>query len=314
MSEVTPPLFLNVDSTYTAASLGLPYRDLVSEGVVGTADLKVSQRDAGANMSVDVASGVCWVAGDDNANLQPIYRCYNNATVNLAITTANVSNPRNDIVIAEVRDSAFSGVNTDWRLRVVTGTAAVSPGTPTTPNNSLLLAIVNVPAAAGSVVTANITDKRPRGVVGIGNSKIPAVRAYRTATQSLTNSTWTSIALTSESFDTEDLHDTATNNSRVTIKTPGIYQITGHLYFGANTTGSRQARIYKNGATTLDYWTAQPTTTGDISAKLFAMASLAQDDYIEMQGWHNVSGGSALAVGNTSEEFCHLNVTLVSGT
>lgn len=166
MAVITPPLFQTIDGEYSAADLGLPYRDLVSEGVIGTTGLAVSQRGAGANMSVDVAAGVAWIKGDDSSS-QPTYRCVNDGTVNLTVTAADATNPRIDLVIAEVRDAAFSGVSTDWRLRVVAGTPAGSPSAPATPANSIVLARLSVPALDTTIGTAQITDYRPRaGLAG----------------------------------------------------------------------------------------------------------------------------------------------------
>lgn len=166
MAEVTPPLFQNIDAVYTAASLGLPYRDIVSEGVAGPGDLAVSQRAAGANMSVDVAAGTAWVKGDSSES-QPVYRCVSDGTVNLAIAAADGTNPRYDLVIAEVRDAAFSGVSTDWRLRVITGTPAGSPTVPATPDSALPLAQVYVPAGDTTIGTAQIVDVRKLAGLGL---------------------------------------------------------------------------------------------------------------------------------------------------
>lgn len=190
MAVVTPPLYLDVDSTYGAEDLGLPYRDLLSEGVIGSADatLKVAQRAAGANMSVDVGAGACWVLGDD-ATTQPLYRCYNDATVNLVVTAADPTNPRIDRVIAEVRDATFSGAFSDWRLRVVAGTPAGSPAAPAVPNNAISLATVAVAAAAASIVTANITDARTRASAGGGDVQVSSAllsRTFITAAQAVT--------------------------------------------------------------------------------------------------------------------------------
>lgn len=171
MAAVTPPLFLNVDGVYTAASLATPYRDLVAEGVVNATDLAVAQRGAGANMSVDVAAGTAWVQGDSSAT-QPIYRCYNDATVNLAVSAAHATLPRIDIVVAEVRDAAFAGVSSDWRPRVIAGTPTSGAtltnraGAPALPASCLWLADVLVPGAATTVVTANIGNKRANAGAG----------------------------------------------------------------------------------------------------------------------------------------------------
>lgn len=174
MAEVQPPLFIGVDGEIGADELGLPFRDLVGEGVVGAGDLEVTQRGAGANMSVDVAKGAAWVKGDDNADAQPTYRVRTDATVNLAIAGADATNPRIDRVIAEVLDSAFSGVSLTWRLRIVQGvptagaTLANLNGAAAVPNNALLLANVLVPNAAGSIVDADIANIAASALVGGG--------------------------------------------------------------------------------------------------------------------------------------------------
>lgn len=174
MAAVQPPLYIAVNGQVGADELGLPFRDLFGEGVLLSADLKVTQRAAGANMSVDVAAGSCWVQGDDSATAQPTYRCRNDAAVNAAVSGADATNPRIDRVIAEVLDSAFSGVSLLWRLRVITGTPTAGAtlanltGAGAVPNNALLLANVLVPAASGSVIDANIADVRPFAIVGGG--------------------------------------------------------------------------------------------------------------------------------------------------
>jgi len=141
------------------------YRQLINmlvqtQGVANVNDFKVSQRGAGANMSVDVASGFAIIAGGNSAPVQGSYNCYNDATVNLAIAASDPTNPRIDIVVVTIRDAFYSGASNDVILQVVTGTPAGSPVAPATPTNSLLLANVAVAAAASSIVNANITDKR----------------------------------------------------------------------------------------------------------------------------------------------------------
>lgn len=174
MAAVNPPLFQTVDNEYTGASLGAPYRDWVREGVLDAGDLAVTQRGAGPNMSVDVAPGVVWVQGDDSP-LQPTYRCYNDATVNLAVDAAHGSQDRVDRVVAEVRDAVFSGVSTDWRIRVITGTPSGSPTAPALPSNAVTLATILVPASDTSIENNQITDGRPRAQLGAVGGMVPVV-------------------------------------------------------------------------------------------------------------------------------------------
>jgi hypothetical protein len=180
VAEVTPPLFQTIDAEYDGSHLGLPYRDFIAEGVVGSSALAVTERGAGANMSVDVAAGVAWIKGDDSSASQPCYRVYNDATKNLTVTAADATNPRIDLVIAEVRDAAFSGVSTDWRLRVVAGTPAGSPSAPATPSNAIVLARLSVPALDTTIGTAQITDYRPRAGLAGADLGVPLVTSLPT--------------------------------------------------------------------------------------------------------------------------------------
>jgi hypothetical protein len=180
MAEQNPPLFLTVDNQYDGADLGLPYRDLLSEGVVGANDCKVSQRAAGANMSVDVADGDLWILGDTDPDRQPLYRCANIGVVNLAVPAADAANPRADLVVAEVLDAAFAGVQLLWRFRYIAGVPAAVPALPALPASAISLARVDVPALDAAIQDAQITDLRPVATVGGGQARSAggATRAF----------------------------------------------------------------------------------------------------------------------------------------
>lgn len=157
---------------------------LGSEGVVdattGAGDLRVTERAAGANMSVDVSSGRGWVLGD-SAAFQGYYVVANDATVNLAVAASDATNPRKDIVIANARDGFYGGTDNDWKLQVVTGSPAASPTEPALPDTALKLAVVDVAAGATSITNANITDTRTQAGTEPGLREASVVR-------SLTNS------------------------------------------------------------------------------------------------------------------------------
>lgn len=156
-------------------------------GILVTTDLAVSQRAAGANMSVDVAAGNCVVVGTDVTG-QGKYLCKNTAVVNVSIAAAPSSgNSRIDLIVATVRDAdADGGAHNDWIIQAVTGTAATT-GTqvaPSAPVSSFILAQIAVGPTVTMILTANITDKRvmanklqvPR-VVAVTQSAIPAINS-----------------------------------------------------------------------------------------------------------------------------------------
>jgi len=162
---LTVPLWLNNQPDppgYTATDDRQLIAALVSEGVIGAADLKVSQRGAGANFSVDVAAGAAAVVGDDVAG-QGTYLIRSTAVENVAIPTkpATAGQSRNDLLVAQVRDSNISGSYDDWLLTVVSGAATSgTPVDPALPPTALALARVLVANSATSITNAVITDLR----------------------------------------------------------------------------------------------------------------------------------------------------------
>ena len=146
----------------------------VREGVISGGSYQVIQRAAGANMTVDVASSVgsgAVVQGDSVTAQGNYFVPPTAANVNVDIAASDATNPRNDLVVLEVKDDQHDagGLNLA-RVRVITGTANASAGandapgangTPALPSSCLLLAVVRVTAAATSVTTAMINDRRP---------------------------------------------------------------------------------------------------------------------------------------------------------
>ncbi len=77
----------------------------------------------------------------------------------------------------------------------------------------------------------------------------PTFRAYRSATQSISSTTFTKVALDAETFDTDSAFDTATNY-RFQPLVAGYYQINGTVNCSPSTAPTRLiAFIYKNGST-----------------------------------------------------------------
>lgn len=158
---------------------------LFSEGVLDVRGgaLKVTQRAAGANMSVDIAPGVGFVAGDDQAD-QGRYLIPSTAVENRTITAAPAAGARIDTVIARVRDANVTGAFNDWLLEVVVGAVSTAnPPTPAAPavsNTAMPLADVRVDAGVASIVDAKITDRRAQATMA--NAEPPGtIKIHNTA-------------------------------------------------------------------------------------------------------------------------------------
>jgi hypothetical protein len=134
----------------------------------------------------------------------------------------------------------------------------------------------------------------------------PAARVFHSGNQSVANNTETALAFDSERFDTDVIHDTVTNNSRLTCKTAGKYSITGQATWSASPV-TAAISIWLNGTTfigrvdllSVDYRNMSVTTIYD----------LAVNDYVELRVLQ-ISGGAIniLAAGNYSPEFMMFRV------
>ena len=127
-------------------------------GIVNSTDMAVTQNGT-PNMSVNVAAGWSAILGTYQSNMG-VYVAYNDATYNVAITTASALNPRIDLIVATVRDAYYTGASNDVILQAIAGTPAGSPAAPSAPANSIILAQVLVGTSVTSIVNANITDTR----------------------------------------------------------------------------------------------------------------------------------------------------------
>lgn len=96
------------------------------------------------DLAVAVAAGTAYA--EDGTRFTPA------AVASLAVTAANATNGRKDLVYL-----SSAGVVT-----YLAGTAAASPTIPATPTGGFALAEIAVAANATTVVTGNITDKRKR--------------------------------------------------------------------------------------------------------------------------------------------------------
>lgn len=174
-----------------------------AHGIIGSGDLAVTQNGT-PNMSVNVAAGGAFIRGTQST-VQGAYHLANDASVNVAISAADATNPRRDLVIAQVRDAYYSGSTKDARITVVTGTPAASPSDPSLSSypNALVLARVAVAATVTSITTANITDLRtyarnawnsPWGVVGYASTTSSSSGTTSATDWSGLSVTWTAVS------------------------------------------------------------------------------------------------------------------------
>lgn len=155
---------------------------------------------------------------------------------------------------------------------------------------------VPVPAngVAGVDIAAAFWNAQVRDAVTFLANKPIFVGLQTSATTSLTNNTFTSIGLDTNTVDSYSGHSTVTNNSRYVAQVAGWYVPVGCASIASNTTGSRGCRLAVNGSPvqgsaqiTNAVVGGNPSGVGAASRPVF----LNVGDYVEAQGYQN-SGGA----------------------
>lgn len=182
MAEKNPPVWMQ-SGTYNAVDDRLVTgllsdRDRGANGlgsgilggvVPGFGQLAVTAN--GSNMQVTVAAGTAVIP---SVGVSPpgAYIVYNEGTKNLTLDIESSSNPRIDVVYADVDDQAIGDAASEWRIAVKKGNPSASPTTPTLSTGQIALASVTVKPASqnggvNKVTSAQIIDRRPM-LTGLG--------------------------------------------------------------------------------------------------------------------------------------------------
>ncbi|MBI5622281.1 MAG: hypothetical protein HY924_00735, partial [Elusimicrobia bacterium] len=113
------------------------------------------------------------------------------------------------------------------------------------------------------------------------------VRVTKSANQTLGDNTLTAITWDVETFDTDGMHDNATNNTRLTAPITGKYLVGATLVYNENTTGGRGVHVRKNGATYYGGNEPQTPAAGGTFHDAFShttLVDLAAGEYVEILG------------------------------
>lgn len=121
----------------------------------------------------------------------------------------------------------------------------------------------------------------------VGTSQIgslPAARVTHSVAQTVsTGGSGLALAFDTERFDTDTIHDTATQNTRLTATTAGVYLITGHIEVDAHATGQRLLGIRLNGTTFIARQVSLSNSgTSVCRLSIATIYKLAATNYVEL--------------------------------
>lgn len=129
-----------------------------------------------------------------------------------------------------------------------------------------------------------------------------SVQAYMSGALSVLASTPTIVGFDSEDYDSNLIHDTAVNNSRLTCVVRGVYEISAYAVWVSDNTGVRIIRIKVNTTGIRDSIIAP--VSGDRTYHLLTTKKrLAYGDYVEMEVEQTTAGAINLEAGTTNTYF-----------
>jgi hypothetical protein len=158
-------------------------------------------------------------------------------------------------------------------------------------------------AVTGAATISTTLSVNSRPVIMAG------CRVTHNATQAVATATNVALAFNTERFDTDNFHDTVTNNSRLTVPAglAGKYLIYVHVEWAANTDATaRILQLRVNGGTYIGLDSKPAIATASITTRhsMSTVYDLAVNDYVEIVV-HQLAAGSIniTSVGNFSPEF-----------
>lgn len=101
--------------------------------------------------------------------------------------------------------------------------------------------------AVGDKITAADENTYVRDAVSFFSS-VPRLHVYASGAQTLSNSTITVLTFDSELYDSDAMHSTSTNTSRLVVTTTGLYSVNVGVTFASNATSWRYLHVRKNAA------------------------------------------------------------------
>lgn len=149
--------------------------------------------------------------------------------------------------------------------------------------------------AVGTGASSAGTNGTPARVDHVHSVDPPACRLTDADAQSLTNNTLTDLIFNDvDVYDTNGMHDPASNPERITIVTTGLYLFTGHLTFATDTDITEVLlRILVDGTTDIGQTRVAGTLSGFQILNVSGVAKLTAGQYATLNARHvNTSAGA----------------------
>ena len=178
-----------------------------------------------------------------------------------------------------------------------------------TAKGDLIAAVANASPARlgvgsdGQVLIADSTQAT--GIKWGASSTLIGCDLYKSAVQSISTGVWTAVTFDTEVYDTNSLHSTTTNTSRITIPTglTGKYLFTGNIVFSASATGVRGINLYKDGSTYKEIFMDSASSSYSTIQSWSIITSAVAGSYYETFVYQESGGSINLNNGTAATSF-----------
>lgn len=129
----------------------------------------------------------------------------------------------------------------------------------------------------------------------------PRCKVYASGAQSIGTASFTALTFDTEEFDTDAMHSTSSNTSRLVCKTAGIYLLSGSVSWASSASGTRRgARWWLNGSSSNTQAMVVSGSAGTGLPTVHAptvMVPLAVNDYVELAAYQDTGGSLSTIAG-----------------
>ena len=132
----------------------------------------------------------------------------------------------------------------------------------------------------GATDFTNATHAHTSAATGGDLSYLATVRAEHSANQSMASGSDVTLAFDQETYDTDTMHDTVTNNERLTATTAGKYIIGCQVSITGNGNGTRYIQLRLNGTTTIGVAVDGAPVAGNTGLVAVSMWDMVATDYV----------------------------------
>ena len=203
----------------------------------------------------DTMTGLLTLSGDPTANLNAATKQYVDGRIG---TADSVTSSAGNSLTSALNDPATTN---KINVNILTGTAPID----ITGN------------AATATLATSVTDG---SIVPSKVAVFPKASVTNDSAQSVATGAGTILTFDNEKFDTDAIHDTISNTSRLTCKTAGVYVVSGFGSFTSNSTGYRHIYIRRNGGGAITSDIRPAFNTSDTSVT--TLFELNAGDFLEL--------------------------------